>query len=652
MTKRLRFCGLCCAIASLASFARGTELATYTPKAAEGVILNPGMGVYMQFPPATLPDDHWMLGISDIAYYRLDWAPLNPEPGVYKFDEVFGPYFDEWVKRRGGRVAFRVMSQNNHSPLEHVTPKWAFERAGVPGVESTDHLVLAKRQVMAVPWSEEYLKVNCAFVAKLGEYLDGRPGLEFVDIGAIGEWGEMHFMRWDTDRREATGYTDFKYIAAQRRVIDAYHRAFPRTRVFLNVGYQKFHTAHDYAFARGIHFRQDGLVPSGAMGNCDQWLFVPYARRGALCNLEFWGSYAQMVDKGYSLPATIDRALASHISYLNSNIGTFLPDAPQIMRDEIKRAAMRVGYRLRPIAVRTRPEFKVGPRRGARLPITCDWVNGGTAAPSLNLAIQWTLHDAAGKELGRLDTFPSQPTTLWWPGETNRTSDTFIVPEGTAAGPCTLRVAMHVPEGGPRINLDSMIRDGGRRYTVAELAAVRDDAGVAYPVVVAHHTFETGMAGWHGVCKRLAPEVAQNAGVDGGAALRVSGTKGDGWSYASSTLEPKAKPFSLYRLTAKMRVASLVTGTTQNKPGPAYLHKKAPRIKLQINDRDGKFIENIVSPAYDLSRLDTWQEIAVSTETTEDVGSLMFGWETGDFKAQWEIEAFLDDVRLELLDEP
>lgn len=628
------------------------DLAEFRPAPAEGPVFNPGMGIYMQFPPLTLPDNHWMLPLSDIAYYRLDWAPINPEPGVCKFDEIFGPYFDEWVAKRGRRVAFRVMSQNNHSPLEYVTPKWAFEQAGVPGVESTDQLVRARRQVMAVPWSEQYLDVYCAFVAKLGAYLDGRPGLEFVDIGAIGEWGEMHFMRWDAARREAAGYSDFKYIMAQRRVIDAYRRAFPNTRVFLNVGYPKFHTIHDYASSRGIHFRQDGLMPGGAMGNCDDWLYKPYAKKGVLCNLEFWGSYQQMVERGYSLPVTIDDALASPISYLNANLGTFGKEAPQIVKDEIARAAERVGYRLRPAVVRTRREFKVGAGRQARLTVSCDWVNGGTAAPSLNLALQWTLHDAAGMEFARLDTFPPQPTTLWWPGETNRTSDTIVVPKGAAPGRCTLRVAMCLLEDGRRINLDCKASDAERRWTVAELAAIRDDTGTAYPVTVKHETFESGMKGWGGGCKGLTPQLAAGQGADGGAALKVAGTKTQGWSYASCLIEPKPKAFAQYRLSAKIKVASLASDDAAGRAGPAYLYAKSPTIKLQLNDRAGKYIENVVSSAYDMSRPGQWQELSVTAETTEQVGSLYFGWETGNFNGRWNIEACLDDVKLVLLDEP
>ena len=135
--------------------------------------------------------------------------------GVYKFDEFFGPRFDFWVAQNHKRVAFRVMCQSMHSAADYVTPKWVFDK-GVPGVQHT--ALRGQTQTDPVFWDERYLEVQGEFIRKLGEYLDGRPGLEFVDIGSIGEWGEMHLMRWTPQQLAETGYTEAKYVAAYRRV--------------------------------------------------------------------------------------------------------------------------------------------------------------------------------------------------------------------------------------------------------------------------------------------------------------------------------------------------------------------------------------------------------------------------------------------------
>ena len=65
-------------------------------------------------------------------------------------------------------------------------------------------------------WDDRYLDAHCQFIQRLGKYLDGREGLEFVDIGGIGEWGEMHLGlhiqgRWTPQQLEETGFTRDKY---------------------------------------------------------------------------------------------------------------------------------------------------------------------------------------------------------------------------------------------------------------------------------------------------------------------------------------------------------------------------------------------------------------------------------------------------------
>ena len=216
----------------------------HKPEVTDEVLFNPGMGLYLQHPPMDSRPDEWFMKAADIAYYRLHWCDVNPREGVYDFDKYFGPKFDFWVKRRGKRLAFGVMSQSMHGRPKYVTPKWVFDR-GVPGVKHVG--VYGQEQVNPAFWDERYLKIHCEFIARLGKYLDGRSGLEFMDIRGIGEWGEMHLARWTPEQLERTGYTDDRYVAAYRRVIDAFARAFPRTRVFLNVGGPKHQTINDYA---------------------------------------------------------------------------------------------------------------------------------------------------------------------------------------------------------------------------------------------------------------------------------------------------------------------------------------------------------------------------------------------------------------------
>src|SRR5579862_2435867 len=186
----------------------------FTPKPSQEALVNPGMGLYLfgTLNPADMPPDAWYAGLINIGYFRDDWSKLEPQTeGQYRFADYFEPIFDLWVKRWHKRVAFRFMAANMHSQQKYVTPKWVFDQ-GVPGV--THKGIYVPEQIDPVFWDERYLAIQEKFISDLGRYLDGRPGLEFIDIGSIGEWGEMHLARWTPELLLQTGFTKTRYIAA------------------------------------------------------------------------------------------------------------------------------------------------------------------------------------------------------------------------------------------------------------------------------------------------------------------------------------------------------------------------------------------------------------------------------------------------------
>lgn len=190
----------------------GLAMRVIEPALTDDILFNPGMGLYLaggsglRYQP---PADAWALALCDTVYFRPDWNELESEGPGTGFQAYFGPIFDFWVKQRGKRVAFRVMSESMHSRSKYVTPAWVFDQ-GVPGVVHRG--LRGQEQLDPVFWDDRYLDAHCQFIQRLGKYLDGREGLEFVDIGGIGEWGEMHLGlhiqgRWTPQQLEETQFT-------------------------------------------------------------------------------------------------------------------------------------------------------------------------------------------------------------------------------------------------------------------------------------------------------------------------------------------------------------------------------------------------------------------------------------------------------------
>ena len=633
-----------CAFALTAAFAQpaaapapaGPQLVETVPALCNDVLFNPRMGLYMGLPDDLQPDDP-LAGLVNVYYTRLHWSQLNPEEGVYDFDKVFGPRL-EYCQQRHLRFAFGVMSESMHGNTQYVTPKWVFDK-GVPGVEHTGLYEKGKVQIDPVFWDSRYMDLQCEFIKKLGEYFADKPDIEYVDLRGIGEWGEMHLMRWTAKQLADTGFTEAKYALAYRRMIDAYRDAFPHTQLFLNIGGPDHLSIDDYGAMRGVNFRQDGLMPEGASYNCGEWLFKPYSRRGVVCNYEFCLGYDEMVQRKLDVVATIRKGLEAPISYMHVNLfgASGYRKAPQDVKDALADAARRLGYRFVISSVKRLPQIKLLPGMASRVPLQVTWRNDGIAPCYDNFMTRFTLVNAAGQTVAQEDTFPQVPTTQWWPGECFTQQFLLRVPAGAAPGNYTLKVLMLLPETKRNILLGITGREADGSYTLCSIPAVAGEA--AADNTVYQTGFETETAPWSvvdGVTAALAADEAHS----GTKSLLVSGTTATAWNYASFRVPKPLMGFGMYRFSAWMKVEQCSSD------------KLAPYLKVGINGADGKWICNFGTQKYDLSKRGTWQLLEGTADLPATAASADFAIEKGDNATPVTVKLWLDDLKLELVEAP
>ena len=488
-------------------------------------------------------------------------------------------------------------------------------------------------------WDERYLATQERFIADLGRYLDGRPGLEFIDIGSIGEWGEMHLARWTPQQLRDTGYSEAKYIGAYRRIIDAFARAFPHTRVFLNVG--DYATINDYAALRGLHFRQDGLTPSGPSADVGHRFYRTYARRGVQCNYELYGGYDEMKQKGWGVRETFAKGLEDPISYLHINLMGYqeLRHAPAEVKDAVMDAARRIGYRFVLTQLQCSRTLRIGAGPRGRLLLEDTWKNDGVAPCYDSYALQWSLVNARGENVVVQITYPTTPTTRWWPGEEVSDRSVISLPPGLTVGDYSLKVAMVKPEDPTlHIQLGIASRDAQGRYTLGTLPAVAAaQTGAAADIYA--EGFENGAGGW-----RAAPGMTVRPDTDshtGRSALLIQGTQpGTAWNYADVSLREPVLPASRYRISCWMKVDALAPAAN------------APYLKIGLNDASGQWLTNYATNTYDTGKLGTWQHLEGDAETPYDTAAGILSVEKGTLESHVTATIHVDDVRLELLESP
>jgi hypothetical protein len=343
------------------------EVVTVRPEETDELLANPGMG-WETFhrtrdKDENLPD--WIP--STVHYARWGWGVLEPRPGRIDFD--FLDKTIEETRTAGQRLAFRVMCCST-TPRRPYHPDWLAEAGG--RILTVDY---SGQEGLAIPDLDDpnVLDRHINFIGRLGARYDGHPGIDHIDLGTVGWWGEWHMSGSNTGKMPTT--------ANCMRIIDAYAEAFRKTPLLMLIGGRESLT---YAAQRGAGWRADCLGDMGGFsqnwchmrnaypqliqeaGVRDLWKTAPVA----------WETCWEMrrwVKDDWPLRYIFNYALALHGSYIN-NKSAPLP-AGENVRQEIERFLRRLGYRL-VLREITHPRQA---QAGTPLRIEMKWQNVGSA---------------------------------------------------------------------------------------------------------------------------------------------------------------------------------------------------------------------------------------------------------------------------------
>ena len=194
----------------------------------------------------SLPD---FPGLNDI-YLRLAWSFLEPQEGIYNWAQI-DSIINRWVGW-GHTISFRITCKE--PDMIYATPEWV-RKAGAMG----KFIDLPEVRVKA--WAPDY--GDSIFLEKLEKFhnafaarYDGKPWVEYIDIGSIGEWGEGH-----------TAYSGWDDIPVDvvKKHIDIYKRCYKHSLLILSDDYIGQRDTDDggdyqiykYSLDNGLGFRDD-----------------------------------------------------------------------------------------------------------------------------------------------------------------------------------------------------------------------------------------------------------------------------------------------------------------------------------------------------------------------------------------------------------
>lgn len=437
------------------------------PARIDDVLVNPGMGFadfhfgwWCNLPPITFtpeecaprvlsswPENYPRAGT---AYFRWHWKDLEPIRGQIAFDLI-----DTTIQSAnvlGETLSFRVMTIDDGDGVG--VPDWLRQAPySVPDVLPGNPSIYWPDYRDATFQAEHQ-----RFVQALGARYNDHPGVDHVDIGSVGCWGE-----WNTACLDGAGgifgifnpqstADNEAILTAYEGLIDHYVDAFPDTPVvMLGLAYDWELQTMLYATGRGAGWRVDCWGDWGFWGS---WTHHTHSYPDMLANaaaldptfpdlwkqapiqLEVCGVMQDWHDFGWTTTPpdgnvykTFQWALDQHASVLNAKFNAVPLDYVPAMENLLRQN----GYRF--VMDSLSHPSSVSP--GETLAITSQWSNLGVAPAYRPRDLTYRLRNA-GNEV----TFQSAADIRTWLPGSWALSEALALPPGLAPGVYNLEIGL------------------------------------------------------------------------------------------------------------------------------------------------------------------------------------------------------------------
>lgn len=385
------------------------------PKAADGPLDNPMKGWCPYVDPGTIQFPYSMV------FFSVAWNELEPREGQYAFDKWEDKAWND-EKARGKHVAFRVYADMPARPTG--MPQWLLDK-GVRLTAYTDH---------GGGQSPDYDHPKMVsgmekLIAALGRRYDKNPRVAFIQLGLLGFWGE-----WHTYPRDNL----FASAATQKRIIDAYHKAFPHKCLMAR-------NPADYAGKQAWLGFHDDMLPEDTDGP-EGWKFLPKLRSaGRTDNWKRSVFGGEMVFNGNQrwLGADFDHMLKmvemAHFSWVGPYCPALEPSPTQPFVERANQLVRRMGYQFALTEVRHDREA----RAGGELKLSLKGQNQGVAPFYYPWIIEFALLDHGGKPVARMPT--KWNIRKWLPGEFAESAVLKPLPPRVSPGDYHLALGMIDP---------------------------------------------------------------------------------------------------------------------------------------------------------------------------------------------------------------
>ncbi len=393
------------------------------PKPTSKVLVNPGKGFmtfqcfngdnskkrvnegypieYQEFGGSLENLDH---PATSLAYFRLYWRFIEPEPGQYRWDMI--------------DKALETAVQRGQTLLLRIAPYGSREQDDVPAWYRS---LVGEEKKLPVRWRTNpenplYIKYFGGMIRGLGKRYDGHPALESVDTSIVGPWGEGAGSNLLTQE-------------TRKSLIGAYLETFPKTDLIMLLTDEK---TNGYGLSqRNVGWRVDCLGDMGGFSKVWSHMldFYPQqiiksgmqdAWKNAPVSLEVCWNMQKWEDEGWDIEYIINESLKWHISSFNAKSSP----VPKAWQNQVNEWIKRMGYRF----VLRRFTYLPEVHPLGELNFTSWWENKGVAPIYKRYPLALRLKNEKHSEI----LVTGADITKWLPGDNIYDSSVLLpdMPEG------------------------------------------------------------------------------------------------------------------------------------------------------------------------------------------------------------------------------
>lgn len=427
-----------------------------------------------------LPQPH------SLVYAGMTWREIEPEKGVYKWDELEEKYQFEFWAERGKKFNLRFIMDTPSDTLHMDIPDWLYEELnthpdGAGQFYDTVEIGKGFTPNYNNPLLIEYHE---KLIQEFARRYDNDPRVAYIQLGSLGHWAEWH--NWPEDK---TG--KFPNLDVSDQYVQHYLDNFKNTLIGMRKPYP-------IASENNLGLFNDMF---GEKGSTDSWLewtrtgwneiylYVnegqdPLEVQAASAMPDFWKysfSGGEFYNGNAALSLTDDRIMESLRQVRESHTSWLGPCSPAIyekdceIQHNIDILHKTMGYRY--VIESVTHAKKVNP--GEELQISMIWNNKGVAPFYYDWPIEFSLADSSGKVAASFILDDIKLNEIL-PGKTS-INLTIEIPEKLKQGTYTLCIAILDPstsEPGVQFAIEGKRADG--RYELDSIqvgSVVSGDTG-------------------------------------------------------------------------------------------------------------------------------------------------------------------------------